>query len=199
MNTRYGIRQLVRLQLQLSQMVRGWFRRTRIRKKRIRKYHNDYLRYTMSKIAVFPGTFDPVTIGHVDIVNRASELFDEIIIAIGVNTKKTTLFDLQVRKQWIQTAFANNPKVRIESYEGLTVDFCKKMGAKFLLRGLRNGTDFDYESHIAQLNKALWNEIETVFIMCDPAMSYVSSTLIRDLIIHKADYARYLPEGVTPA
>ncbi|MEK0440048.1 MAG: hypothetical protein RLZZ504_964 [Bacteroidota bacterium] len=152
----------------------------------------------MSKIAVFPGTFDPVTIGHVDIVNRASELFDEIIIAIGVNTKKTTLFDLQVRKQWIQTAFANNPKVRIESYEGLTVDFCKKMGAKFLLRGLRNGTDFDYESHIAQLNKALWNDIETVFIMCDPAMSYVSSTLIRDLIIHKADYARYLPEGVTP-
>lgn len=152
----------------------------------------------MSKIAVFPGTFDPVTIGHVDIVNRASELFDEIIIAIGVNTKKTTLFDLQLRKQWIQTAFANNPKVRIESYEGLTVDFCKKMGAKFLLRGLRNGTDFDYESHIAQLNKALWNDIETVFIMCDPAMSYVSSTLIRDLIIHKADYARYLPEGVTP-
>lgn len=152
----------------------------------------------MSKIAVFPGTFDPVTIGHVDIVNRASELFDEIIIAIGVNTKKTTLFDLQVRKQWIQMAFANNPKVRIESYEGLTVDFCKKMGAKFLLRGLRNGTDFDYESHIAQLNKALWNDIETVFIMCDPAMSYVSSTLIRDLIIHKADYARYLPEGVTP-
>ena len=152
----------------------------------------------MSKIAVFPGTFDPVTIGHVDIVNRASELFDEIIIAIGVNTKKTTLFDLQLRRQWIQTAFANNPKVRIESYEGLTVDFCKNMGAKFLLRGLRNGTDFDYESHIAQLNKALWNDIETVFIMCDPAMSYVSSTLIRDLIIHKADYARYLPEGVTP-
>lgn len=152
----------------------------------------------MSKIAVFPGTFDPVTIGHVDIVNRASELFDEIIIAVGVNTKKTTLFDLQMRKEWIQTAFANNPKVRIESYEGLTVDFCKKMNARFLLRGLRNGTDFDYESHIAQLNKALWNEIETVFIMCDPAMSYVSSTLIRDLIIHKADYHRYLPEGVTP-
>ncbi|MBM3437641.1 MAG: pantetheine-phosphate adenylyltransferase [Bacteroidetes bacterium] len=152
----------------------------------------------MSKIAVFPGTFDPVTIGHVDIVNRASELFDEIIIAVGVNTKKTTLFDLQLRKEWIQTAFSNNPKVRVESYEGLTVDFCKKMNARFLLRGLRNGSDFDYESHIAQLNKALWNEIETVFIMCDPAMSYVSSTLIRDLIIHKADYQRYLPEGVNP-
>jgi pantetheine-phosphate adenylyltransferase len=152
----------------------------------------------MSKIAVFPGTFDPITIGHVDIVNRASELFDEIVIAVGVNTKKTTLFDLDLRKQWIQTAFANNPKVRIESYEGLTVDFCKKTGAKFLLRGLRNGTDFDYESHIAQLNKALWGEIETVFIMCDPALSYISSTLVRDLIIHRADFQRYLPEGVTP-
>jgi pantetheine-phosphate adenylyltransferase len=152
----------------------------------------------MSKIAVFPGTFDPITIGHVDIVNRASELFDEIVIAVGVNTKKTTLFDLDLRKQWIQTAFANNPKVRIESYEGLTVDFCKKTGAKFLLRGLRNGTDFDYESHIAQLNKALWNDIETVFIMCDPALSYISSTLVRDLIIHRADFQRYLPEGITP-
>ena len=152
----------------------------------------------MSNIAVFPGTFDPITVGHVDIVNRASTMFDEIIIAVGINTKKTTLFDLEVRKQWIQTAFDNNPKVRVASYEGLTVDFCKSAGAKFLLRGLRNGTDFDYESHIAQLNKALWSEIETVFIMCDPALGYISSTLVRDLIIHKADYARYLPTGVTP-
>ena len=152
----------------------------------------------MSNIAVFPGTFDPITVGHVDIVNRASDLFDEIIIAVGVNTKKTTLFDLDLRKKWIQTAFANNPKVKIASYEGLTVDFCKHVGAKFLLRGLRNGTDFDYESHIAQLNKALWKDIESVFIMCDPALSYISSTLVRDLIIHKADFQRYLPEGVKP-
>lgn len=152
----------------------------------------------MSNIAVFPGTFDPITVGHVDIVNRASAMFDEIIIAVGINTKKTTLFDLALRKQWIQIAFAGNPKVRIESYEGLTVDFCRSVNAKFLLRGLRNGTDFDYESHIAQLNKALWSEIETVFIMCDPALSYISSTLVRDLIIHKADYTRYLPEGVNP-
>lgn len=152
----------------------------------------------MSNIAVFPGTFDPITVGHVDIVNRASDLFDEIIIAVGVNTKKTTLFDLDLRKKWIRTAFATNPKVKIASYEGLTVDFCKHVGAKFLLRGLRNGTDFDYESHIAQLNKALWQDIETVFIMCDPALSYISSTLVRDLIIHKADFQRYLPEGVKP-
>ena len=135
----------------------------------------------MSNIAVFPGTFDPITVGHVDIVNRASTMFDEIIIAVGINTKKTTLFDLEVRKEWIQTAFSNNPKVRIISYEGLTVDFCKSVGAKFLVRGLRNGTDFDYESHIAQLNKALWDEIETVFIMCDPALSYISSTLVREI------------------
>ena len=152
----------------------------------------------MSKIAVFPGTFDPITIGHVDIINRASTMFDKIIVAVGVNTKKTTLFDLALRKEWIKIAFANNPKVEIADYEGLTVDFCKKHNAKFLLRGLRNGTDFDYESHIAQLNKALWVEIETVFIMCNPELSYISSTLVRDLIIHKADYRRYLPEGVTP-
>lgn len=152
----------------------------------------------MRNIAVFPGTFDPITVGHVDIVNRASSMFDEIIIAIGVNTKKTTLFDLEKRKEWVKIAFVNNPKVRVEAYEGLTVDFCKAVNATFLLRGLRNGTDFDYESHIAQLNKALWNNIETIFIMCNPELSYISSTLVRDLIIHKADYQRYLPVGVTP-
>jgi len=152
----------------------------------------------MRNIAVFPGTFDPITVGHVDIVNRASSMFDEIIIAIGVNTKKTTLFDLEKRKEWVKIAFANNPKVRVEAYEGLTVDFCKTVNATFLLRGLRNGTDFDYESHIAQLNKALWNKIETIFIMCNPELSYISSTLVRDLIIHKADYQRYLPVGVKP-
>ena len=152
----------------------------------------------MRNIAVFPGTFDPITVGHVDIVNRASSMFDEIIIAIGVNTKKTTLFDLEKRKEWVKIAFANNPKVRVEAYEGLTVDFCKSVNATFLLRGLRNGTDFDYESHIAQLNKALWNNIETIFIMCNPELSYISSTLVRDLIIHKADYQRYLPVGVKP-
>lgn len=152
----------------------------------------------MRNIAVFPGTFDPITVGHVDIVNRASSMFDEIIIAIGVNTKKTTLFDLEKRKEWVKIAFANNPKVRVAAYEGLTVDFCKSVNATFLLRGLRNGTDFDYESHIAQLNKALWNNIETIFIMCNPELSYISSTLVRDLIIHKADYQRYLPVGVTP-
>lgn len=150
----------------------------------------------MLNIAVFPGTFDPITVGHEDIINRASPLFDEIIVAIGINTKKTTLFPIETRIEWIQKTFASNPKITIQSYEGLTVDFCKKNNAKFLIRGLRNGSDFDYESHIAQLNKALWNDIETIFITSSPELSYISSTLVRDLIIHQADYQRYLPEGI---
>ena len=150
----------------------------------------------MPNIAVFPGTFDPITVGHEDIINRSSPLFDEIIVAIGINTKKTTLFPIETRIEWIQKTFSGNPKISIQSYEGLTVEFCKKNNAKFLIRGLRNGSDFDYESHIAQLNKALWNEIETVFITSSPELLYISSTLVRDLIIHKADYLRYLPEGI---
>lgn len=150
----------------------------------------------MKNIAVFPGTFDPITVGHEDIINRASPLFDEIIVAIGINTKKTTLFPIETRIEWIQKTFASNPKITIQSYEGLTVDFCKNNNAKFLIRGLRNGSDFDYESHIAQLNKALWNDIETIFITSSPELSYISSTLVRDLIIHQADYQRYLPAGI---
>ena len=150
----------------------------------------------MTNIAVFPGTFDPITVGHEDIINRSSPLFDEIIVAIGINTKKTTLFPIETRIEWIQKTFANNPKISIQSFEGLTVDFCKKNNAKFLIRGLRNGSDFDYESHIAQLNKALWNDIETIFITSSPELSYISSTLVRDLIIHQADYQRYLPAGI---
>ena len=150
----------------------------------------------MKKIAVFPGTFDPITVGHEDIINRSSPLFDEIIVAIGINTKKTTLFPLETRIDWIKKTFENNPKITIQSYEGLTVEFCKKNNAKFLIRGLRNGSDFDYESHIAQLNKALWNDIETIFITSSPELSFISSTLVRDLIIHQAEYQRYLPEGI---
>jgi pantetheine-phosphate adenylyltransferase len=150
----------------------------------------------MTNIAVFPGTFDPITVGHEDIINRSSPLFDEIIVAIGINTKKTTLFPLETRIEWIKKTFENNPKITIQSYEGLTVEFCKKNNAKFLIRGLRNGSDFDYESHIAQLNKALWNDIETIFITSSPELSYISSTLVRDLIIHQAEYQRYLPEGI---
>jgi pantetheine-phosphate adenylyltransferase len=147
----------------------------------------------MKRVAVFPGTFDPVTKGHVDIVLRGAKLFDEVIVAIGINTKKAMLFDLEQRTNWLRQAFSDIPNVRIEHYEGLTVEFCKGIGAQYLLRGLRNGTDFDYESHIAQLNKSLSSEIETVFILSSPELGYISSTLVRDLIIHKGDYQRFIP------
>lgn len=147
----------------------------------------------MKRIAVFPGTFDPVTKGHVDIVVRGAKLFDEVIVAIGINTKKAMLFDLEQRTKWLEESFQHVPNVRIEHYEGLTVEYCKIVGAQFLLRGLRNGTDFDYESHIAQLNKSLNEDIETVFILSSPELGYISSTLVRDLIIHKGDYQKFIP------
>ncbi len=151
---------------------------------------------TAEKIAVFPGTFDPITKGHVDIVDRGSLLFDKVIVAVGINSKKTTLFTLEKRMRWIEETFAHNVKVEVMSYEGLTVDFCRKVNAKFILRGLRNGTDFDYESHIGQLNKALSQDIETIFVLSSPELSYISSTLVRDLIVHQGNYAPFLPEAV---
>lgn len=152
---------------------------------------------TIKTIAVFPGTFDPVTKGHLDIVARGAQLFDEVVVAIGINTKKTTLFDLDQRTKWLKETFASYPNVRIDHYEGLTVEYCDQIGAKFLLRGLRNGSDFDYESHIAQLNKDLSHGIETVFILSSPGLSYISSTLVRDLILHEGEYQRYMPDGLT--
>jgi pantetheine-phosphate adenylyltransferase len=151
---------------------------------------------TAEKIAVFPGTFDPITKGHVDIVDRGSLLFDKVIVAVGINSKETTLFTLEKRMRWIEETFAHNVKVEVMSYEGLTVDFCRKVNAKFILRGLRNGTDFDYESHIGQLNKALSEDIETIFVLSSPELSYISSTLVRDLIVHQGNYAPFLPEAV---
>jgi pantetheine-phosphate adenylyltransferase len=152
---------------------------------------------TTKTIAVFPGTFDPVTKGHLDIVARGAQLFDEVVVAIGINTKKTTLFDLDQRTKWLKETFAPYSNVRIDHYEGLTVDYCDQIGAKFLLRGLRNGSDFDYESHIAQLNKDLSHGIETVFILSSPGLSYISSTLVRDLILHEGEYQRYMPDGLS--
>ena len=148
------------------------------------------------RIAVFAGTFDPVTMGHVDVVRRAAPLFDEIIIAIGVNTAKKTLFSLDKRTEWLERTFSDLSNIRIEHYEGLTVNFCESVGAKYLLRGLRNGTDFDYEAHIAQLNKSLDSKIETVFMMTSPEFSFISSTLVRDLVIHQGDYQPYVPNSV---
>lgn len=148
------------------------------------------------KKAVFPGTFDPITIGHVDIVRRALPLFDEIIIGVGRNNDKTHLFDLETRLNWIREIFKNEPKIAVDHYPGLTVDFARYKGAQCILRGLRSVTDFEYEFQISQVNKSLNADIETVFIMSTPAFTPISSKIVRDVIIKGGDYKSLVPEEV---
>ena len=146
------------------------------------------------KTAVFAGSFDPITRGHEDIVLKAMPLFDEIIIAIGVNIDKKYAFPLEQRIKWIENTFAEYPKVKVISYEGLTVDLCRKMNANFIIRGLRNTNDFEYESIIAEANKKLNPEVETVFFLSDPTVRCISSTVVRDLIRNHADLTGFIPE-----
>ena len=146
------------------------------------------------KTAVFAGSFDPITRGHEDIVLKAMPLFDEIIIAIGVNIDKKYAYPLEQRIKWIENTFAEYPKVKVVSYEGLTVDLCRKMNAGFIIRGLRNTTDFEYESIIAEANKKLNPEVETVFFLSDPTVRCISSTVVRDLIKNHADLKDFIPE-----
>lgn len=146
--------------------------------------------------AVFPGTFDPITVGHVDIVRRALPLFDEIIIGVGRNNDKTHLFELETRLGWIRDIFKDEPKISVDHYPGLTVDFAKYKGAQAILRGLRSVTDFEYEFQISQVNKAMRPEIETVFIMATPAFTPISSKVVRDVIIKGGDYKPFVPEEV---
>lgn len=150
----------------------------------------------MSKIAIFPGSFDPITRGHVDIVNKGLLIFDKIIISIGNNAKKTTLFSLEQRIGWIKETFKNNPKVEVQSYQGLTIDFCKQVNAQFILRGLRSPGDFEYEQNIAYANKEMVPDIETVFLLSGLSYSNISSTIVRDIIIHKGNFQKFVPEGL---
>jgi len=147
----------------------------------------------MKRIAVFPGSFDPITIGHKNIVERALPLFDTIIIAIGTNAEKTTLFSIDERISQINNAFNEYPQVVVEYYSGLTIDFCKQKEARFILRGLRNTLDFEYEKSISQMNKDLSGGIETVLFFTDAECTCISSSAIRDLIKCKKDYSRYVP------
>ncbi len=148
------------------------------------------------KIAVFPGSFDPITIGHVSLIRRALPLFDKIIIGIGVNTSKNKLFPLEKRISWINDVFKNEDKVEVHEFDGLTVDFCRQIGAKHIIRGLRNASDFDYEKTIAQLNHELNDEIETVFLMSRPRFSHISSTIVREIIRVKGDASSLVPDEV---
>ncbi len=148
------------------------------------------------RIAIFPGSFDPITKGHENILRRALPLFDEIIISIGKNSSKQNYFSLEQREKWIKQVFANEPKVRIESYTGLTIDFCKKVNAKFILRGLRTSADFEFEKSIAQNNKVMAPEIETIFILPIPEHSAINSTIVRDIIRNGGDASPFVPKEI---
>ncbi|MBU2947262.1 pantetheine-phosphate adenylyltransferase [Zobellia uliginosa] len=145
--------------------------------------------------AIFPGSFDPLTLGHFDIIQRGITLFDEIIIAIGVNADKKYMFSLEQRMNFIVEAFRHEPKIKVLTYEGLTVDFCKKVDADFILRGLRNPGDFEFEKAIAHTNRKL-SEIETVFLLTSSGKSYISSSIVRDVIRNGGDYTSLVPDTV---
>jgi len=148
------------------------------------------------KIAVFPGSFSPFTKGHESIVNRALPLFDEIIISIGINSSKNDYFSIQEKIQWIENVFANENKVKVMRYEGLTVDHCIAVSANYILRGLRDSHDFKYEKGIAQMNHSIQNNIETIFIITEPKYSHISSTLVRDIIKNGGDVSQFVPEQI---
>ncbi|MEY3983782.1 MAG: hypothetical protein RL160_1341 [Bacteroidota bacterium] len=150
----------------------------------------------MKKTAVFPGTFDPITLGHADIVMRAANIFDEVVVAVGKNSKKQNLFPLEQRMNWIRELFKNNPGIRVESYEELTVAFCRKVGASYIIRGLRSSGDFEYEAHLAQVNRKLDSGIETIFLITSPELNNISSTVVRDIIVYGGDYTPFVPSVV---
>jgi pantetheine-phosphate adenylyltransferase len=145
--------------------------------------------------AIFPGSFDPITLGHEDIINRALPLFDEIVIAIGINADKKYMFSLEDRKRFIEETFQNEPKISVITYEGLTIDLCQKINANFILRGLRNPADFEFEKAIAHTNRRL-SKIETVFLLTAAKTSYISSSIVRDVIRNHGEYELLVPEAV---
>jgi len=150
----------------------------------------------MKNRAVFPGSFDPFTIGHEGIVRRALSLFDEIIISVGANALKKSYYSLDARKEMIAKVFADEPRISIDHYEGLTVDYCRRKGAGFLLRGLRTAADFEFERAIAQVNKAMAPEIESVFILTIPEHASINSTIVRDIIRSGGDASRFVPAQI---
>jgi pantetheine-phosphate adenylyltransferase len=150
----------------------------------------------MKKIALFPGSFDPFTKGHMDIVIRGAALFDELVIGVGINTAKQRYFKIEDMISKIEEAVKEYPHVKVMPYEGLTASFAKKINAKFLLRGLRNTTDFEYENTIAQANKHQWEELETVFLITDPRLAYISSSIVRDLHKYGANVQEFLPYSI---
>ena len=148
------------------------------------------------RIAVFPGSFDPITNGHCDIIARALPLFDKIIIAIGRNSDKRYMFSLEERKEFIRSTYAHEPKIEVMDYEGMTVDFCRSVGATFMLRGLRNPADFEFEKAIAQTNRRLSSDVETVFLLTSSGYSFISSSIVREILSYKGDVSELTPSAV---
>ena len=150
----------------------------------------------MSRIAIFPGSFDPITKGHEDIVRRAIPLFDEIIVALGVNSSKNYMYSLEQRLQWINATFSDCKSVKVIQYEGLTIEACKKHQVKFILRGLRNSNDYEYEKSIAMMNQAMAKDIETIYLNTQPEYAAISSTIVRDIIKNQGNALPFLASGV---
>lgn len=150
----------------------------------------------MSRICLFPGTFDPVTLGHTDIINRALPLFDRLVIGIGRNSNKTPMFSEEQRLTWLREIYKETPKVEAIAYDGLTVDCCKNVGANFILRGIRYVNDFEYEKAIADMNRSIDKGIETIFLTCLPQYTSVASTLVRDVLRYGGDVSQFIPELV---
>jgi pantetheine-phosphate adenylyltransferase len=148
-----------------------------------------------SRKAVFPGSFDPITLGHFDIIKRSVPLFDEVVVAIGINAEKKYMFPLDERKHFIEESFKDVPSVSVITYEGLTIDLCKKLKAQFIVRGLRNPADFEFEKAIAHTNRKL-SKIETVFLLTASNTSYISSSIVRDVIRNGGDYSLLVPPAV---
>jgi pantetheine-phosphate adenylyltransferase len=145
--------------------------------------------------AIFPGSFDPITLGHYDLIKRSIPLFDEIVVAIGINAEKKYMFSLEERKQFIEASFADEPTISVVTYEGLTIDLCTKLKANFILRGLRNPADFEFEKAIAHTNRKL-SKIETVFLLTASKTSYISSSIVRDVIRNGGEYELLVPTAV---
>lgn len=148
------------------------------------------------RIAVFAGTFDPITLGHISVIERALALFDEIVIGVGHNSNKQCYFPLEQRLKWIKKIFHNSPNIKVYTYEGLTIDFCKSVNAHFILRGLRDGKDFEYERSLGMMNHAIANDIETVYLVTEPQYSAINSIIIRDILKHGGNASQFLPKEV---
>lgn len=150
------------------------------------------------RIAVFPGSFDPVTIGHMDIMRRACRLFDRVVVALGVNTTKKCLFPIEKRFEWLRIACEEMEGVEVARYEGLTVELCQRVGAHFIVRGVRSIRDVDYERTVAQLNRTLAPEVDTVFLFSAPQYMHVSSTVVREIILSGGDFRAFVPQKLVP-